>query len=165
MYYSQILDCDIANGLGWRISLFVSGCSLHCKGCFNPETWDYNFGKPFTVKTQNKILELLHPDYIRGLSVLGGNPTDEENEIDLVPFLGRVKEYYPNKDIWVWSGHTFEKLKERNDKILRYCDVLVDGPFIEKEKDLTIPFRGSRNQRLIDVKKTLESGKITEIEL
>lgn len=153
MYYSQILDCDIANGLGFRVSLFVSGCSLHCKGCFNSEAWNYKFGKPFTISTQNKILELLHPDYIAGLSLLGGNPTDPENEEDLIPFVKRVKQYYPNKNIWVWSGHTLEELQKRDDELIKYCDILVDGPFIEEKKDLTLPFRGSSNQRIIDLHK------------
>lgn len=152
MRYSQILNCDVANGLGWRVTLFVSGCSIHCPGCFNPESWDFCYGKPFTIATQNKILGLLMPDYIRGLSLLGGNPTEPSNEEELVPFVKRVKDYFPNKDIWVWSGHTYEDLIARDDELIKHCDVLVDGPFIESKKDVTIPWRGSTNQRVIDLK-------------
>ena len=163
MNYAQILDCDVANGLGWRVSLFVSGCSLHCPGCFNEKAWDFNYGKPFGISAQNKILELLMPDYIRGLSILGGNPTDKANEYELTRFVERVRSYYEDKkDIWLWSGHTWEQLLERKSELVPLCDVLVDGPFIEAKKDLTLPFRGSSNQRIIDVKKSLESGKVVE---
>jgi len=166
MNYSQILDCDVANGLGWRVSLFVSGCSLHCPGCFNKQAWDYEYGKPFGIGAQNKVLELLMPDYIRGLSILGGNPTDKENEEELIRFVERVRSYYEDrKDIWIWSGHTWEQLMERKDELVPLCDVLVDGPFVEAQKDLTLPFRGSSNQRIIDIKKSLESGKVVEITL
>ena len=165
MNYAQILDCDVANGLGWRISLFVSGCSLHCPGCFNSQAWDFHYGKPFTKEAQDKIIELLTPDYVRGLSLLGGNPTELSNEKDLVPFVKRVKMERPVKDIWMWSGHTWEQLVERNDELLPLCDVVIEGPFIQEKKDLTLAFRGSSNQRIIDVKKSLESGKIVEIKL
>lgn len=166
MNYSQILNCDVANGLGWRVSLFVSGCSIRCPGCFNQQAWDFNYGKPFGVSAQNKILELLMPDYIRGLSILGGNPTEKENEYELIRFVERVRSYYEDrKDIWLWSGHTWEQLMERKSELVPLCDVLVDGPFIEEKKDLTLPFRGSSNQRIIDVKKSLESGKIAEVAL
>lgn len=166
MNYAQILDCDVANGLGWRVSLFVSGCSLHCPGCFNEKAWNFNYGKPFGISAQNKILELLMPDYIRGLSILGGNPTDKENEYELTRFVERVRSYYEDrKDIWLWSGHTWEQLMERKSELVPLCDVLVDGPFIEAQKDLTLPFRGSSNQRIIDVKKSLESGKVVEMAL
>lgn len=164
MFYSQILNCDIANGFGWRVSLFVSGCSLHCPGCFNPEAWDFCFGKPFGLAAQNKILELLKLDYIKGLTLLGGDPTEPANSEELAKFIERMRSYYGDtKDIWLWSGHTFEELVERNDKLLPLCDVLVDGPFIEAQKDLTLAFRGSSNQRIIDVKKSLESGKAVEM--
>lgn len=166
MNYAAIYDCDSANGLGWRVSLFVSGCSLHCPGCFNQQAWDYNYGKPFGISAQNKILELLMPDYIRGLSILGGNPTEKENEYELTRFVERVRSYYEDrKDIWLWSGHTWEQLMERKSELVPLCDVLVDGPFVEEKKDLTLPFRGSSNQRIIDVKKSLESGKIAEVTL
>lgn len=166
MNYASILDADVANGLGWRVSLFVSGCSLHCPGCFNREAWDYNYGKPFGVAAQNKILELLMPDYIRGLSILGGNPTDKENEYELIRFVERVRSYYEDKkDIWIWSGHTYEQLVEAKDELIPFCDVLVDGPFIQEKKDLTLPFRGSSNQRIIDLKKTRETGKLELLDL
>ena len=164
--YSNIKPIDTANGPGCRVSLFVSGCSLHCPGCFNEKAWDFNYGKPFGISAQNKILELLMPDYIRGLSILGGNPTDKDNEYELTRFVERVRSYYEDrKDIWLWSGHTWEQLLERKSELVPLCDVLVDGPFIEAKKDLTLPFRGSSNQRIIDVKKSLESGKIVEVAL
>ena len=164
--YSNIKPIDTANGSGCRVSLFVSGCSLHCPGCFNSEAWDYSYGKPFGISAQNKILELLMPDYIRGLSILGGNPTEKKNEPDLIRFVERVRSYYEDrKDIWIWSGHTWEQLMENKDELVPLCDVLVDGPFIEEKKDLTLPFRGSSNQRIIDVKRSLESGKIIEVAL
>lgn len=150
--YIKILNCDIANGPGFRVSLFVSGCSLHCPGCFNPDSWDFNCGQPFSIKVQNKIMELLKPDYIKGLSILGGNPTEPQNEPELALFLKRVKEFYPDKDIWMWSGHTYEELLARNDELIKYCDVLIEGPFIESLKDFTIPWRGSTNQRIINLK-------------
>ena len=153
MNYASILDCDVANGLGWRISLFVSGCTLHCPGCFNSQAWDFKYGKLFTKHTEDKIIELLAPDYVKGLSLLGGNPTELENEEELIPFCKRVKMTYPDKDIWMWSGHTYEQLIERNDQLLPLCDVLIEGPFIQEKKDLTLPFRGSSNQRILDVKK------------
>ena len=148
MYYSGIYDCDVANGLGWRISLFVSGCTLHCKGCFNPQAWDFCHGKPFTVSTQNKILELLHPDHIQGLSILGGNPSEPDNEKELIPFLKRVKQFYPDKDIWLWTGHTMEQLKEMGSKLPDVCDVIIDGPFVEELKDPSLAFKGSSNQHM-----------------
>ena len=146
MNYMKILDCDVANGLGWRISLFVSGCTLHCPGCFNKGAWDFCSGKPFTVGTQNKILELLKPDHIQGLSLLGGNPTEPENERELVPFVKRVKAYYPDKDIWMWTGHTMEQLREMKSKLPDLVDVIIDGPFVEAEKDPSLVFKGSSNQ-------------------
>ena len=150
MYYSAVYDCDVANGLGWRVCLFVSGCSIRCPGCFNKDAWDFHHGKPFTVNTQNKILELLHPDHIRGLSILGGNPTEPENEQELIPFVKRVKDYYPNKDIWLWTGHDFEKLQEQGDELIKLVDVVVDGPFIEEKKDTSLAFRGSSNQHIYE---------------
>ena len=146
--YAQILNCDSANGIGWRVSLFVSGCTLHCKGCFNEQAWDFNYGKPFNKEAQDKIIELLAPEYIKGLSLLGGNPTEPENEVDLIPFCKRVKEIYPDKDIWMWTGHTMEELQERDDKLYPLCDVIIDGRFdADLMKDVP-PFRGSSNQRM-----------------
>lgn len=155
MYYGTIRKVDVANGPGVRVSLFVSGCRNHCRGCFNPETWDFHFGKPFTKETEDVIIEALRPSWIQGLSILGGDPFEEENENELIPFVKRVKKELPDKDIWIYSGYTFDELEGR--ELLRYADVLVDGPFIEDEKDAGLAFRGSRNQRII----RLDGGKRT----
>lgn len=169
MYYSTIKDCDIANGIGVRITLFVSGCTNHCKNCFQPQTWDFDFGEPFTEETEEKLLEMLKPDYINGLTLLGGEPMEPQNQRVLVPFLKRVREAYPNKNIWCFTGFTYEVLKtdgshprcEVTDEMLSLIDVLVDGRYVDELKDLTLQFRGSSNQRLIDMVKTRENGEIT----
>ena len=162
MNYAAIKKTDIANGEGVRVSLFVSGCRNHCKGCFNAETQDFNFGKPFSEETEAEIFAALAPDYIAGLSVLGGEPFEEENQTVLAPFLSRVKSAFPQKNIWCYTGYIYESdiLSERGRKhtaftaqMLDTIDVLVDGPFIEAEKDLTLNFRGSRNQRIIRLAK------------
>ena len=155
MYYGKIRKVDVANGPGVRVSLFVSGCRNHCPGCFNPEAWDFHFGKPFTNETEDVIIEALRPSWIQGLSILGGDPFEPENEAALIPFIRRVREQLPDKDIWIYSGYTFDELEGR--ELLRYADVLVDGPFIEDEKDAGLAFRGSRNQRII----RLDGGKRT----
>lgn len=157
MRYSAIYDCDLANGLGWRVSLFVSGCRLHCKGCFNQCAWDFNYGKEYTEKTKDKIIELLSRPYIKGLSLLGGNPTEPENEPELIELCKEIKAKLPEKDIWIWSGDTYETLLRNNDKLIKYCDVLVDGPYVESQRDASLAFRGSSNQRIIDLKKSAES--------
>ena len=169
MYYSTIKDCDIANGIGVRITLFVSGCTNHCKNCFQPQTWDFDFGEPFTEETEKKLLEMLKPDYINGLTLLGGEPMEPQNQRALVPFLKRVRETYPNKNIWCFTGFTYEVLKtdgshprcEVTDEMLSLIDVLVDGRYVDELKDLTLQFRGSSNQRLIDMVKTRENGEVT----
>ena len=169
MYYSTIKDCDIANGIGVRITLFVSGCTNHCKNCFQPQTWDFDFGEPFTEETEEKLLEMLNPDYINGLTLLGGEPMEPQNQRALVPFLKRVREAYPNKNIWCFTGFTYEVLKtdgshprcEVTDEMLSLIDVLVDGRYVDELKDLTLQFRGSSNQRLIDMVKTRENGEVT----
>lgn len=169
MYYSTIKDCDIANGIGVRITLFVSGCTNHCKNCFQPQTWDFDFGEPFTEETEKKLLEMLKPDYINGLTLLGGEPMEPQNQRALVPFLKRVREAYPNKNIWCFTGFTYEVLKtdgshprcEVTDEMLSLIDVLVDGRYVDELKDLTLQFRGSSNQRLIDMVKTRENGEVT----
>ncbi len=169
MYYSTIKDCDIANGIGVRITLFVSGCTNHCKNCFQPQTWDFDFGEPFTEETEEKLLEMLKPDYINGLTLLGGEPMEPQNQRALVPFLKRVREAYPNKNIWCFTGFTYEVLKtdgshprcEVTDEMLSLIDVLVDGRYVDELKDLTLQFRGSSNQRLIDMVKTRENGEVT----
>ena len=151
MNYGAIKKVDVANGPGVRVSLFVSGCRNHCKGCFNPETWDFSYGQPFTKETENEIIEALRPSWIQGLSILGGEPMEPENEAALIPFLERVRAELPGKDIWLYSGYRFELLHGRD--ILALADVLVDGPFDEKEKDAGLAFRGSRNQRIIRLEK------------
>ena len=150
MNYAEIKKVDIANGPGVRVSLFVSGCRNHCKGCFNPETWDFDYGRPFTRETEDEIIEALRPSWIQGLSILGGEPTEEENAAVLIPFLKRVRAVLPNKDIWLYSGYTYEVLRDK--EILTLVDVLVDGPFLLEQKDAGLAFRGSRNQRIIDLR-------------
>ena len=150
MNYAEIKKVDIANGPGVRVSLFVSGCRNHCKGCFNPETWDFDYGRPFTRETEDEIIEALRPSWIQGLSILGGEPTEEENAAVLIPFLKRVRAVLPDKDIWLYSGYTYEALQDK--EILTLVDVLVDGPFLLELKDAGLAFRGSRNQRIIDLK-------------
>ena len=150
MNYAEIKKVDIANGPGVRVSLFVSGCRNHCKGCFNPETWDFDYGRPFTRETEDEIIEALRPSWIQGLSILGGEPTEEENAAVLIPFLKRVRAALPDKDIWLYSGYTYETLRDK--EILTLADVLVDGPFLLELKDAGLAFRGSRNQRIIDLR-------------
>lgn len=150
MNYAEIKKVDIANGPGVRVSLFVSGCRNHCKGCFNPETWDFDYGRPFTRATEDEIIEALRPSWIQGLSILGGEPTEEENVAVLIPFLKRVRAALPDKDIWLYSGYTYEVLRDK--EILTLADVLVDGPFLLEQKDAGLAFRGSRNQRIIDLR-------------
>ena len=150
MNYAEIKKVDIANGPGVRVSLFVSGCRNHCKGCFNPETWDFDYGRPFTRETEDEIIEALRPSWIQGLSILGGEPTEEENAAVLIPFLKRMRAVLPDKDIWLYSGYTYEALRDK--EILTLADVLVDGPFLLELKDAGLAFRGSRNQRIIDLR-------------
>ena len=154
MNYCGLKKNDIANGDGVRVSLFVSGCRNHCKGCHNPEAWDFGYGQPFTKETEDEIIEALRPSWIQGLSVLGGEPCEEENEEILIPFLKRLRSELPMKDIWLYSGYTYEMLQ--NDEILKYVDVLVDGPFLLGQKDISLAFRGSRNQRIL----RLRNGKL-----
>ncbi len=173
MNYASIKDCDIANGTGVRISLFVSGCTHHCKGCFNEATWDFNYGEPFTKEIEDKIIKMLEPSYIKGLTLLGGEPFEPSNQAVLLPFIKRIKEIYPNKNIWAYSGYLFDRdllnesraHTEHTLELLSYIDVLVDGPFVLKLKDISLKFRGSSNQRIIDVKKSLEENKVVLYEL
>lgn len=168
MNYATIKNCDIANGPGVRVSLFVSGCTHHCKGCFNQEAWDFHYGKPFTQETIDRILAMLAPGYIRGLTLLGGEPFEPENQGPIVELLRQVKAKFPEKSVWAFSGYLFDrdilpgKLGDPaiTREYLGYLDVLVDGPFVEAKKDLALRFRGSSNQRLIDVPNTLKEGKI-----
>lgn len=168
MNYATIKYCDIANGLGVRTSLFVSGCTHMCKGCFNSEAWDFNYGKPFTSQVEDEIINSLKPDFIDGLSLLGGEPFEPKNQQALLPFLQRVKKEFPSKDIWCYTGYLFDKelLGESRAKteytyeMLKCIDVLVDGKFVEELKDISLEFRGSSNQRIIDVKQSLKENKV-----
>ena len=168
MNYASIKPRDIANGPGVRVSLFVSGCTHHCKGCFNEIAWDFHYGQPFTQDTINQIIEYMTPDYISGITLLGGEPFEPENQPALLDLLRQIKAVLPDKSIWAFSGYLFDRdilpcrLGDPNvtRELLRCIDVLVDGPFIEEQKNLSLRFRGSENQRLIDVKKSLDSGKI-----
>ena len=172
MNYCNIKNCDIADGPGVRVTLFVSGCTNHCKGCFQPETWDFDYGEPFTRETEDKLIAMLEPHYIAGMTLLGGDPFEPSNQRALLPFVKRVRETCPDKTIWAYSGFTYEELKtdgshprcEVTDELLRLLDVLVDGRFVEEKKDLRLRFRGSSNQRIIDVKKTLASGEVVLLE-
>jgi len=150
MNYCGIKKTDIANGPGVRVSLFVSGCRNHCPGCFQPETWDFDYGEPFTKATEDEIITALRPSWIQGLSILGGDPMEPENQRALLPFLRRVKEELPEKDIWIYTGYLLEKVG--TSPLLSYADVVVDGPFVEEEKDAGLAFRGSRNQRIIHLR-------------
>ncbi len=167
MHYSKINKNDIANGIGIRVTLFVSGCTHRCKGCFNPETWDFSFGDTFSKETENELLKALEPSYIDGLTLLGGEPMEPQNQQVLVQFLEKMKQMYPTKTVWCFTGYTFEELVgesrarcEVTEKILSLIDVLVDGEFKEELKDISLRFKGSSNQRIIDVKKTLQSTEI-----
>lgn len=161
MHYGKINKYDVANGPGVRVSLFVSGCRNACKGCFNPEAWDFNYGNEFTMDTAKEICEALSPYYISGLTILGGEPMEPENQMELYPFLQRIRQYYPNKSIWLYTGYTFEKLYNNpiphvTIELLELIDVLIDGKFEESKKDISLVFRGSSNQRIIDVQNSLK---------
>ena len=164
MKYAKIKKTDVANGPGVRVSIFVSGCHHHCEGCFNSEAWDFNYGNDFTEDTIQEIIEAMNHDYITGLSLLGGEPFELINQKGLLPLLKKVKEVYPEKTIWAYSGYLYDELKEMDyhetKEILSLIDVLVDGKFVESLKDPNLYFRGSSNQRVIDMKKTLKSKKI-----
>jgi len=165
MNYATIKNCDIANGPGVRVSLFVSGCTHRCPGCFNEVAWDFEYGQPFTEETIETILDMLRPSYIRGLTLLGGEPFEPQNQQGVVELLRRVRRELPEKSIWAFSGYLFDRdiLSGRlgdTSEYLSYLDVLVDGPFIEAQKNLSLRFRGSENQRIIDVPASLKSGEI-----
>ena len=167
MNYATIKKTDVANGPGVRVSLFVSGCRHACRGCFNSEAWDFAYGKPFDENTLTEILDALKPEYIEGFSVLGGEPFEPENRETVLNVIRAVKDKYPSMNVWCYSGFTFEELinTDVSKDILGLIDVLVDGKFEEDKKNLRLSFRGSENQRLIDVKKTLLSGEITLLEI
>lgn len=168
MNYAEIKYCDIANGPGVRTSLFVSGCTHHCPGCFNEVAWDFHYGKPFTKETEDAILDSLRPAYISGLTLLGGEPLEHVNQQGLLPFLRRVREELPDKTIWCFTGYTLEtdilgrmcREWQETEELLKLLDILVDGKFIEEKKNISLQFRGSENQRVIDVPATLSSGEV-----
>lgn len=171
MNYAGIKYCDIANGTGCRTVLFVSGCRNACKGCFQPQTWDFGYGEPFDEKVQKEVLDSLAPDYITGITLLGGEPFEPENQKELVPFMRKVVAQYPNKNVWAFTGYIYDKdlvaggrrHTEDTDELFSMIDVLVDGPFVEELKDITLKFRGSSNQRVLDLRETIRTGKITTL--
>lgn len=169
MYYGNIKNTDIANGEGVRVTLFVSGCTHHCKNCFNPETWNFCYGKPFTKEVEDEIIKMLEPDYIQGLTLLGGEPMEPQNQASLLPLVKRVREVYGNKkNIWCYTGYVLDRdllgesraKCEHTKELLQNIDVLVDGPFVEELKNISLKFRGSSNQRIINVPETLKSNDI-----
>lgn len=168
MNYSKINDCDIANGPGCRVTLFVSGCTNHCRNCFQPQTWDFGYGQPFTKATEDELMALLRPAYIRGLTLLGGEPMEPSNQMALVPFLRRVRRELPDKDVWCYTGFNYEELTDENhpkhtdvtQEMISMLDVLVDGKFIDELKDPTLWFRGSSNQRVINIRATREKHAV-----
>ena len=167
MYYGALKKTDIANGPGVRVSLFVSGCTHHCKDCFNPETWNFTYGEEYTDKVMTEILEALEPDYIQGITVLGGEPFEPSNQRELLPLYHAIRSRYPEKTIWVYSGYTLEQdlLQESRarieitDEILALIDVLVDGEFVLEQKNISLKFRGSETQRIINLPESLASGE------
>ncbi len=168
MNYCEIKPYDIANGTGVRVSLFVAGCTHHCPGCFNPETWDFNAGATFDETVIDKIIKSLEPDYINGLTLLGGEPFEKVNQRGLLPLIRKVKQLYPQKTIWSFTGFIYDRdlipggraYCEVTDEILDSLEVLVDGPFVEVRKDISLKFRGSSNQRLIDMPATRQKGEV-----
>lgn len=168
MNYAEIKKCDVANGPGVRVSLFVSGCTHHCKECFNPETWDFNYGREFTDNTEEEIIKYMEPEYIKGLTLLGGEPLEHCNQQGLLPLLRKVKHIYPEKNIWCFTGYDFERDVtghmlgewEETKEMLSYIDVMVDGEFMADKKDLNLVFKGSSNQRTIMVQESMKCGEI-----
>lgn len=168
MNYGEIKKSDIANGLGVRVSLFVSGCTHHCRNCFNQITWDFHYGQPFDETVEEKIIEYLAPNHIAGLTLIGGEPMEPSNQRALLPFVKKVKERYPQKNIWCYTGYLFDQELlqdsrarcEVTDELLSLIDIMVDGKFVEELKDITLRFRGSSNQRIIDVQESLKVGKV-----
>ena len=173
MYYGELKKRDIANGLGVRVALFVSGCTNHCEECFNRATWDFNFGKLYTQSTEDEIIEALRPDYVRGLSLLGGEPMEPKNQPKCLDLLRRIKKELPNKDIWCYTGFTYEELltkggyanTEHVEEMLSLIDVMVDGRFEKDKRNLMLKFRGSENQRLIDMNATREKDEVVLLNL
>ena len=168
MHYGKIKNCDIANGIGIRVTLFVSGCRNQCQNCFQPETWDFDYGEKFTAQRERELLDMLEPSYIDGLTLLGGEPFEPENQRALLPLIQKVKDRYDDKTVWVYTGFTLEELGDADcrgccevtEQLLEQTDVLVDGRYIEEKRDISLKFRGSSNQRIIDMAETLKAGRI-----
>ncbi len=167
MNYANIKTYSIENGTGVRVSLFVSGCTHHCKDCFNEQAWDFGYGTPFTEDTENAVIEALAPDYMAGITLLGGEPMEPVNQRGLLPLLKRIRKELPQKTVWAYTGYVYEDLLEGGrahcevtEELLSLCDILVDGPFIAEKKNISLRFRGSENQRIIDLKATRETGKV-----
>lgn len=172
MYYGNIKPLSIENGSGVRVSLFVSGCTHRCEDCFSAQTWDFRYGKPYTRETEDTVVGMLRPDYVAGLTLLGGDPAELSNQRALLPLLLRIKRELPEKDVWVYSGYLYEDFLpggpancEVTEQFLALCDVMVDGPFVQEKKNKMLSFRGSENQRIIDLRKTRESGQVTVLQL
>ena len=167
MNYANIKTYSIENGTGVRVSLFVSGCTHHCKDCFNEQAWDFEYGNPFTEDTENAVIEARTPDYMAGITLLGGEPMEPVNQRGLLPLLKRIRKELPQKTVWAYTGYVYEDLLEGGrahcevtEELLSLCDILVDGPFIAEKKNISLRFRGSENQRIIDLKATRETGKV-----
>ncbi len=173
MYYGELKKRDIANGLGVRVALFVSGCTNHCEECFNRDTWDFHFGAPYTQETENEIIEAMRPDFVRGLSLLGGEPMEPKNQPELLALVKRAKKELPDKDIWCYTGFTYDELLDRRaypnteivEELLSYIDVLVDGRFEKDKRNLMLKFRGSENQRLIDLNATRKENRVVLLDI
>lgn len=171
MNYSAIKYCDIANGIGVRTVLFVSGCRNHCKDCFQPETWSFSYGEPFTRDVEDEIITSLEPDYIKGLTLLGGDPFEPENQEALLPFMKRVKAECPGKDVWAYTGYVLDRdlvpggkcYTKDTEELLDTIDILVDGPFVTEQKDITLKFKGSKNQRVLDCAHYRKTGELVEV--
>lgn len=176
MNYLQIDKSSIGNGPGVRVVLWVAGCKLHCKGCQNPESWDFNAGKNFDETVKHELFDALSKQYIKGITISGGHPLEDNNVEDVYLLVKEIKEKFPIKDIWLYTGYTWEQIfptvcidmfnsnNMYRKELVKMCDVIVDGSYIEEQRDITLKFRGSKNQRLIDVKKTLEQGEIITIQ-
>lgn len=160
MKYAQIREIDITNGSGIGVALFTQGCPYHCKNCFNPETWDFNKGMVWTKEIENKIIELLKPEYITRLTILGGEPLIERNIEPITALLKRVKGTYPDKQVWLYTGGDFEVLEGLYEEIFQYIDILIDGRYVDDLRDYKLKWRGSSNQRIIDVQASLKSGNV-----
>lgn len=173
MYYGELKKRDIANGIGVRVALFVSGCTNHCEECFNQATWDFKFGKPYTEAVEDEIIEALRPDYVRGFSLLGGEPMEPKNQPQCLQLLKRIKKELPNKDVWCYTGFTYEELLTKGaypntdiiEEMLSLIDVMVDGRFEKDKRNLMLKFRGSENQRLIDMNATRKKGEVVLLNL